>query len=83
MGSQYKRTDAPDLGASEDDSEEEFVNENVVVNEKVETSPVPEEDTYNGFWQREAKRMSRIPRIYLGASSLISIVLSIVVRSLV
>jgi hypothetical protein len=53
------------------------------VNDNVETSPVPEEDTYNGFWQREAKRMARIPRIYLGAASLISVVLSVVVRSLV
>jgi hypothetical protein len=59
--------------------EEDFV----VMSDKVEASPVPEEDTYNGFWQREAKRMARIPRIYLGAASLISIVLSVVVRSLV
>jgi hypothetical protein len=83
MESQRKRIDTPGLGASEVDSEEEFDSETIVVNDNVETSPVPEEDTYNGFWQREAKRMARIPRIYLGAASLISVVLSVVVRSLV
>jgi hypothetical protein len=50
MESQRKRIDTPGLGASEVDSEEEFDSETIVVNDNVETSPVPEEDTYNGFW---------------------------------
>eukprot|EP00980_Cylindrotheca_fusiformis_P027892 scaffold22565_cov97-Cylindrotheca_fusiformis.AAC.1 len=41
--------------------------------------PEPQENAYNHFWQRQAKRMARIPRIYLGVATGLAILLSIIV----
>lgn len=72
-------TDAPGIRVSEVDSVEDIDSENVAVKENADSSP--EADDYNGFLQREAKRMARIPRIYLGAAALTSILLSVIVST--
>jgi hypothetical protein len=78
--------DPPGFRCSEVEDLSDEENENDVV------SPLPDKskgfsssnddysshESQNGFWQLQAKRMSRIPRIYLAISSLAAIVLSVI-----
>eukprot|EP00980_Cylindrotheca_fusiformis_P006546 scaffold1384_cov116-Cylindrotheca_fusiformis.AAC.24 len=60
------------------DSGSDVGDEPVFEKSKDQALPEPKENAYNHFWQRQAKRMARIPRIYLGVATGIAILFSII-----
>jgi len=71
-------TDAPGFRGSEveDLSDEEL--DDTPMKEKGGSNPQQIEVLHNGFWQRQAIRMARMPRVYLAVSAILSIVLSVI-----